>query len=122
MPDPAASEHFLAGRLLAALWTARLLAGDGGTPPEADGFPEKAVPAKLLDEGMKSLTGHLVAARSRGTDRWEAAAEVFRGIPALLPREVPDKTMGAGEQKAFTDGYAEQLATHAEKYGRLLKN
>ncbi|MFF4758957.1 hypothetical protein [Streptomyces sp. NPDC001292] len=122
MPDQMPSDHFASGRLLAALWTLRLLGGDGGTPPEQDGFLAKKVPAALLREELGSLTDHLFAAKSRGGDRWEAAVKVFREIPDLLPsKKLPSTTMGPDEQTAFAKGYAKQRSLHAKEFGRLLE-
>ncbi|MEV7128779.1 hypothetical protein [Streptomyces sp. NPDC093260] len=121
MPDPAFHDHVLAGRLLAALWTVRLLTAGGGTPPESGTFPPKAMPSELVGGELKALTGRLLTARGRDDDRWKAAAEVFREIPDLLPKKLPGKNMSEAELKAFADGYDAQRATHAEKYGRLLE-
>ncbi|MEU2877624.1 hypothetical protein [Streptomyces sp. NPDC007070] len=121
MPDPAFHDHVLAGRLLAALWTVRLLAKGGGTPPESGAFPPKAMPTELVGGELKALTGRLLTARGRDADRWKAAVEVFRDVPDLLPKKLSDKNMSEAELKAFADGYDAQRAAHTEKYGRLLE-
>ncbi|GAA5054551.1 hypothetical protein [Streptomyces similanensis] len=121
MPEPAFHDHVLTGRLLAALWTVRLLGGGGGTPPDGEEFLAKKVPAHLVSGGLRSLTDHLMAARGRGDGRWEAAVEVYREIADLLPKKLWNDTMSPGEQKAFAGGYTEQRAAHAEKYGKLLE-
>ncbi|MFF9491650.1 hypothetical protein [Streptomyces flaveolus] len=121
MADATPSDHTRAGRLLAALWTLRLLATSKGSPPEPGEFLSKKVPARLLDEELSHLATHLVRARSRGGERWKAAASVYRELPDLLPpSRLPRDTMSPGEQAAFSTGYAERLAHDRKEFGDLL--
>lgn len=122
MAEQRHGEHHLSGRLLAALWTIRLLAGETGRPPRQEDLLVKEKPSDFLETAMASLLDHLMAAKRRGGEHWKAAAEVYGAIPGLLPlRQVPGHTMGPGPQRAFADGYAQQRAAHAEKYGRLVE-
>ncbi|OSP40535.1 hypothetical protein B7767_25750 [Streptomyces sp. 13-12-16] len=121
MADATPSDHTLSGRLLAALWTLRLLATSEGSPPEPGEFLSKKVPAQLLDEELSRLSAHLVRARSRGGEHWEAAVTVYREVPDLLPpSRLPRDTMSPGEQAAFSAGYAERLAHDRKEFGKLL--
>ncbi|MER5749793.1 hypothetical protein [Streptomyces sp. NPDC002088] len=121
MPHETPNEHFMSGQLLAALWTLRLLVTPGAAAPERDEFLAKKVPAQLLDKELPSLANHLILAKRRGSDRWKAAVEVFREIPGLLPPgRLPDDTMGPSEQRAFADGYTEQLTKYKEKWSQIL--
>ncbi|MFC9913585.1 hypothetical protein [Streptomyces sp. NPDC059862] len=114
-------DHSSSGRLLAALWTLRLLAQSDETPPERDELLAKKQPSESLGKLLPSMANHLMRARKLGGDRWKAAVEVFRDIPDLLPAgQVPDKTMSPDKQRAFADGYDEQRSKYAEKFGRLL--
>ncbi|MFB7595100.1 hypothetical protein [Streptomyces sp. NPDC056160] len=122
MAEQKPSDHHLSGRLLATLWTIRLLAGKGGAAPRRDDLAVKEMPMRFLGKELSSLMDHVMAARCRGGDHWKSAAEVFREIPDLLPPGgVPGDTMNPREMHAFADGYAEQRAAHAEKYGRLVE-
>ncbi|EYT78123.1 hypothetical protein CF54_39105 [Streptomyces sp. Tu 6176] len=121
MAEQRPSDHHVSGRLLAALWTLRLLAGRPGEPPEPDELLVKEMPMDFLGEELSSVMDHLMTARRRGGGHWKAAAETFRELPGpLLPRRIPGHTMSPGEQRAFVDGYAEQRTAYAEKYGHLV--
>ncbi|MGC0377157.1 hypothetical protein [Streptomyces sp. SAI-229] len=121
MADATPSDHTLSGRLLAALWTLRLLATSKGSPPEPEEFLSKEVPEHLLDEELSRLAAHLVRARSRGGEHWKAAVTVYRELPDLLPpSRLPRDTMSPGEQAAFSAGYAERLAHDRKEFGELL--
>ncbi|MET9380308.1 hypothetical protein ABZY09_04275 [Streptomyces sp. NPDC002928] len=121
MPRETPNEHFKSGQLLAALWTLRLLVTPGAAAPERDEFLAKKAPVKLLNKELPSLAGHLILVKRRGSDRWEAAVEIFREIPGFLPPgRLPVDTMGPPEQRAFADGYAEQLAKYKEKWSQIL--
>lgn len=121
MTDATPNDHTLSGRLLAALWTLRLLATSKGSPPEPGEFLSKEVPAHLLGEELPHVAAHLVRARSRGGEHWKAAAAVYRELPDLLPTaRLPRDTMSPGEQAAFSAGYAERLAQDRKEFGELL--
>lgn len=121
MPNTTPSDHTLSGRLLAALWTLRLLAASEGSPPEPEDFLSKEVPSLLLGKELPHLAVHLVRARSRGGEHWKAAVAVYREIPDLLPSaRLPHTTMRPGEQAAFSAGYAERLAHDRKEFGELL--
>ncbi|GHH92735.1 hypothetical protein [Streptomyces capillispiralis] len=121
MADATPSDHTLSGRLLAALWTLRLLSTSEGSPPEPEEFLSKKVPAQLLGEELPHLAAHLVRARSRGGEHWRAAVTVYRELPDLLPSaRLPHATMGPDEQAAFSAGYAARLAQDRKEFGELL--
>ncbi|WP_030869372.1 hypothetical protein [Streptomyces sp. NRRL S-37] len=121
MADATPSDHTRSGRLLAALWTLRLLATPEGPPPEPGEFLSKKVPEHLLDEELSRLADHLVRARNRGGAHWEAAVTVYRELPDLLPpSRLPHDTMSPREQAAFSAGYAERLAHDRKEFGELL--
>ncbi|WP_037853049.1 hypothetical protein [Streptomyces sp. NRRL S-340] len=122
MAEQKPNEHHLSGRLLAALWTIRLLAGKAGPAPRREDLVVKQRPLHFLDKELASLSVHVLAAKCRGGGHWDAAAEVFREVPDLLPpQRVLADNMSPAEQRAFAAGYAEQRAAYAEKYGRLVE-
>ncbi|MEU1080909.1 hypothetical protein ABZ368_11790 [Streptomyces sp. NPDC005908] len=121
MTDATPSPHTLSGRLLAALWTLRLLATAEGSPPRAEEFLAKKVPETLVERELSALGSHLLRARRRGGERWKAAVAVHSELPDLLPAGgVPGGTMSPGEQKVFSAGYAERLAHYRKEFGKLL--
>ncbi|MBZ9639664.1 hypothetical protein [Streptomyces sp. PSKA30] len=121
MPKPRHPEHFACGQLHAALWTLRLLAARGRTPPPPEDFPKKEQPSTFLKENLAALD-NLLQATVRGGAHREAAVAVFREIPDLLPAngKVPTGTMSPGQQNAFADGYRKQRADHDERFGDIL--
>ncbi|MER7485964.1 hypothetical protein ABTY20_08670 [Streptomyces sp. NPDC126497] len=121
MTDAKPNAHTLSGRLLAALWTLRLLAASGGSPPGPEEFLSKKVPKQLLDEELSHLADRLLRARERGGEPWKAAVTVHRELPDLLPpSRLPHDTMSPAEQAAFSAGYAERLAHDRKEFGELL--
>ncbi|MFF8543050.1 hypothetical protein ACF060_22395 [Streptomyces werraensis] len=121
MTDATPSPHTLSGRLLAALWTLRLLATSEGSPPKPEEFLAKKRPATVVDRELSALGSHLLRARRRGGERWKAAVTVHRELPDLLPADgVSRDTMSPPEQQAFSSGYAEGLDHYRDKFGELL--
>ncbi|MET8897881.1 hypothetical protein [Streptomyces albogriseolus] len=121
MTDATPSAHTLSGRLLAALWTLRLLTTPEASPPKPEEFLAKKVPETLVEKELSALGSHLLRARRRGGGHWKAAVTVHRELPDLLPADgVPGDTMSPGEQKALSAGYAERLAHYREEFGKLL--
>ncbi|MFF9058408.1 hypothetical protein ACIRPQ_03840 [Streptomyces sp. NPDC101213] len=120
MPNETPNGHFRAGQLGAALWVLRRLAVPDAKAPEESGFRGKKVPVQLLAGDQASLMKHLLLARRHGGARWEAATEVFRDIPDLLPSHLPGHTMEPGEENAFVAGHQQQIAAYKEKFGALV--
>ncbi|MGW3726978.1 hypothetical protein [Streptomyces sp. NPDC000851] len=121
MPKPTHPEHFACGQLHAALWTLRLLAARGGTPPPPEDFLRKEQPSTFLKENLAAVD-NLLQATIRGGAHRDAAVAVFREIPDLLPAsgKISTSNMGEKEQSAFSDGYRKQRADHDERFGDIL--
>ncbi|GGT13608.1 hypothetical protein [Streptomyces chromofuscus] len=123
MPNQRHPQHFACGQLHAALWTLRLLAVPGQTPPTPEQYAKKDQPSDLLKNNMAAVVNLLCQAKGRGNARAEAAVAVFRELPDLLPANgrIPTGTMSPPEQNAFADGYRALRADHEERFGDALK-
>ncbi|MEV5015174.1 hypothetical protein ACIGW1_17360 [Streptomyces sp. NPDC053780] len=121
MPDQNESGHRLAGRLYATMRVLKYLTRPSGAKPVADeelngqDSPSERIRALELD-----LFKDLVATVQRGR-HVKAAGEVFRAIPALVPRQSAafEKNLGVYGLAEFNAGYRAQLADFEEAFPEL---
>ncbi|GGZ43042.1 MULTISPECIES: hypothetical protein [Streptomyces rochei group] len=123
MPDQNESGHRLAGRLYATMRVLKFLTKPSGARPVADerlsgqDSPSERIRALELD-----LFKDLVATVQKGRHA-KAAGEVFRAIPALVPRQSVafEKNLGVHGLAEFNAGYRAQLAEFKETFPELVE-
>jgi hypothetical protein len=117
------SGHKLAGRLYATMRVLKFLTAPSGPKPvvgerlEGQDSPRKRIRALELD-----LYKDLVNAVQKGRHA-KAAGEVFRSIPALVPRQgvALEKNLGERGLAEFNAGYRAQLAELKEAFPELVE-
>ncbi len=122
MPEQNESGHKLAGRLYATMRVLKSLARPSEPKPVVDeelkgqDSPSERIQALKLDL-FKDLVVTLQKSRHA-----KAAGEVFREIPALVPRQSVafDKNLGERGLAEFNAGYRAQLAELKEAYPELV--
>lgn len=119
---PAAAH--LCGRLHTTLWA--LDAIRAARPPvgASSGQEESTArfPRAEIEQRLAAAGAHMIRAKGRGGDRAEAATEVFREIPELIPAVgLPQKRYTNQETREFSSGAAAQLTACREKYGPFLQ-
>ncbi|MEU0375022.1 hypothetical protein ABZ070_33515 [Streptomyces sp. NPDC006283] len=124
MADARSTAAYLCGKLYATLWALGVLGTAAPTPsPLTPGRDESTArfPRDELKRRLAAAGAHMITAKGRGGDRAQAASEVFRSIPDLIPvAGLPQKRYTNQEVLQFSQGCAAQLTTYREKYGSLL--
>ncbi|MFE1589597.1 hypothetical protein ACFW6Q_28415 [Streptomyces sp. NPDC058737] len=123
MPEQNESGHKLAGRLYATMRVLKSLAEPSGPKPVGDeelagqDSPRERVQALKLD-----LFNDLVATVQKGRHA-KAVGEMFRAMPALVPRQSVafDKNLGKRGLAEFNAGYRAQLADLKEAFPELVE-
>ncbi|MEU3898107.1 hypothetical protein [Streptomyces sp. NPDC045251] len=123
MPEENESGHKLAGRLYATMRMLKFLSEPSGPKPVANeelagrDSPRERIHALKLD-----LFKDLVVTVQKGRHA-KAVGEVFRAIPALVPRQSVafEKNLGVHELAEFNAGYRTQLADLKEAYPELIE-
>ncbi|MCZ9352910.1 hypothetical protein NGM36_24590 [Streptomyces mutabilis] len=123
MSEQNESGHKLAGRLYAAMRVLKFLTAPSGPKPvveerlEGQDSPRKRIRALELD-----LFKDLVAAVQNGRHA-KAAGEVFRAVPALVPRQgvALEKNLGERALAEFNAGYRAQLAEFKQAFPELVE-
>jgi len=123
MPEQNESGHKLAGRLYATMRVLKSLTEPSGPKPVGDeelagqDSPRERVQALKLD-----LFNDLVATVQKGRHA-KAVGEMFRAMPALVPRQSVafDKNLGEHGLAEFNAGYRAQLAELKEAYPELVE-
>ncbi|MDN3251345.1 hypothetical protein [Streptomyces sp. MA25(2023)] len=123
MSEQNESGHKLAGRLYATMRVLKFLTAPSGPKPvaeerlEGQDSPRKRIRALELD-----LFKDLVAAVQNGRHA-KAAGEVFRAVPALVPRQgvALEKNLGERALAEFNAGYRAQLAEFKEAFPELVE-
>ncbi|MGW0813877.1 hypothetical protein ACWD00_11595 [Streptomyces viridiviolaceus] len=120
MPEEKESGHRLAGRLYATLRVLKHLGAPAGAAPVEEVREDKTGPAERIRDLRSEPFRELLAVRGNG--RREAAVELFRSLPDLLPPQgVPTATMNPQEIREFAEGHRAQLTDIKEKFPGLLK-
>ncbi|WP_217254353.1 hypothetical protein [Streptomyces sp. AC602_WCS936] len=123
MPDQNESGHKLAGRLYATMRVLKFLTKPSGAKPVADEeLKGQDSPSERVRDLELDLFKDLVAAVQKGRHA-KAAGEVFRAIPALVPRQSVafDKNLGEHGLAEFNAGYRAQLAAFKEAFPELVE-
>ncbi|AIV36333.1 MULTISPECIES: hypothetical protein [Streptomyces] len=123
MPEQNESGHKLAGRLYATMRVLKSLTEPSGPKPAGDeeltgqDSPRERVQALKLD-----LFNDLVATVQKGRHA-KAVDEMFRAMPALVPRQSVafDKNLGERGLAEFNAGYRAQLADLKEAFPELVE-
>ncbi|MBD0844120.1 MULTISPECIES: hypothetical protein [unclassified Streptomyces] len=117
------SKAYLCGRLYATLHALRIL-GTGSSELARTGNLDKASgnPRTELRRHLQSAGEHLDEAARKDTKRADAAAEVFRAIPDLIPPGgLPGGGFANGASADFATGWSDQLSEYKKKFPSLLE-
>lgn len=122
MPDQNESGHKLAGRLYATMRVLKFLTKPSGAKPVADELKGQDSPSERIRALELDLFKDLVATVQKGRHT-KAAGEVFRAIPALVPRQgvALEKNLGVHGLAEFNAGYRAQLADFKEAFPELVE-
>ncbi|CAL9573443.1 hypothetical protein ABZT26_11950 [Streptomyces sp. NPDC005395] len=123
MPEQNESGHRLAGRLYATMRVLKSLTEPSGPKPVGDEeLKGQDSPCKRIRALELDLFKDLVATVQNGRHA-KAVGEVFRAIPALVPKQrvALEKNLGKQPLAEFNAGYRAQLADLKEAFPELVE-